>query len=140
MEGLTAANIQAIRVSVVTAHSKKKRELRDEQPKFFNDILLKISVASQLLIEADGDWAATKAAEDPNVLVAIIHRTHFTHVGGATPAMAKINMQKSFNSLEQGPSRSISSRKNSTPCYAACGEPAFRKWTARLQPFGSWRS
>jgi hypothetical protein len=92
MKGLTAANIQAIRVSAVTVHSKKKRELRDEQPKFFNDILPKISVASQLLIEADGDWAATKAAENPHVLVGHIHRTHLTHVGGATLAMDKINM------------------------------------------------
>ena len=55
MDGLTAANLQAIRVSVVTAHAKKKRELRDEQPKIFTYILLKISVASQLLIEGDGE-------------------------------------------------------------------------------------
>jgi hypothetical protein len=47
---------------------------------------MKISVASQLLFEADGEWAVAKAAEDPNALVAIIHRTHFTHVGGATLA------------------------------------------------------
>ncbi len=59
----------------------------------------------------DGEWAAAKAAEDPNALVAIVHRTHFTHVGGATPAMAKINMQKSSNALEQGPSRIISEFK-----------------------------
>jgi len=55
---------------------------------------LKISIASQLLIEADGESAAAKAAEEPNALVAIVHRTHFTHVDGATPAMAKISMQK----------------------------------------------
>ena len=120
MEGLTIANLNAIRVSLITAHAKKKRELRDEQPKFFNDILLKISVASQLLIEADGEWAAAKATEDPNALVAIIHRTHFTHVGGATPAMAKINMQKSFNALEQGPSRSISEFKKEFDTLLRC--------------------
>ena len=120
MEGLSAANLNAIRVSAITAHAKKKRELRDELPKFFNDILLKISVASQLLIEADGEWAAAKAAEDPNALVAIVHRTHFTHVGGATPAMAKINMQKSFNALEQGPSRSISEFKKEFDTLVRC--------------------
>jgi hypothetical protein len=64
---------------VITAHARKKRELRDELPQFFDDILLKISVASKLLIEADGEWAAAKAAEDPNALVAIVHRTHFIH-------------------------------------------------------------
>ncbi len=69
---------------------------------------MKISVASQLLIEADGDWAAVKADEDPKALAAIVHCAHFTHVGGATLAMAKINMQKSFNALEQGHYRSIS--------------------------------
>jgi hypothetical protein len=104
MEGLTIADINAIRVSAITDHAKKKREMRDEQSKFFNDVLLKMSVASQLLIGADGGWAAAKAAEDPNALVAIIRRTHFTHVDGATPAMAKINMQKSFIAIEQGPS------------------------------------
>ena len=111
MEGFLAANLNDIRVSAITAHAKKKRELRDELPKFFNDVFLKISVASQSLIEADGEWAAAKAAKDPNALVAIVNRTHLTHVGGATPAMAKINMQKSFNALEQGPSRSISEFK-----------------------------
>ncbi len=50
MEGLSAANLNAIRVSVITAHAIKKRERRDELPTFFNNILLKISVASQLLI------------------------------------------------------------------------------------------
>ncbi len=100
MEGLSATNLDTIRVSEITAHAKKKIEPRDEVPKIFNNILLKINVASQLLIEADGDWAAAKAAEDSNTLVAIVHCTHFTRVGGATPAMAKINMQKSFNALE----------------------------------------
>jgi hypothetical protein len=35
MEGLLAAIFNAIRVSVRAAHSKKKRELRDELPFFF---------------------------------------------------------------------------------------------------------
>jgi len=120
MEGLTIANLNAIRVSAITDHAKKKREMRDEQPKLFNDILLKISVASQLLIKADGKWAAAKAAEDPNALVAIIHWTHFTHVGGITLAMAKINMQKSFSALEQGPSRSISEFKKEFDTLQRC--------------------
>ncbi len=107
MKGILAANLNAIRVSVITAHAKKKRELRDDLPNFFNYILLKISVASQLLVEADGEWAAAKATEDPNALVAIVHRIHFTHVSCATPAMAKINMQKLFDALGQGPSRGI---------------------------------
>jgi hypothetical protein len=64
-----------------------------------------------LLIEADGEWAAAEAAEDPNALVAIVHLTHFNHAGGATPAMTKINMRKSFNALEQVSSRSIAKIK-----------------------------
>ncbi len=54
MEGLSASNLNAIRISAITAHAKKKREPKDELPKFFNAIPLKISVATQLLIEADG--------------------------------------------------------------------------------------
>jgi hypothetical protein len=73
-----------------------------------------------LLIEADGEWAAAKAAEDPNALAAIVHRTHFTHVGGATLAMTKINMQKSFNALEQGPSRRISEFKKKFDTLVRC--------------------
>ncbi len=92
MEGSSTANLNVIRVSAITAHAKMERELRDELPKFFNDIFFKISVASQLPIEADGEWAAAKAAEDSNALVDIVHRMHFTHVGCATPAMANINM------------------------------------------------
>jgi hypothetical protein len=108
MEGISAVNLNAIRVSVIAAHAQKKRELRDELSKIFNYVILKINVASQLFIEADGEWAAAKTAKDPNALVAIVHRTHFTHVNGATPAMAKINVYKSFNALEQGTSRRIS--------------------------------
>ncbi len=59
-------------------------------------------------------------SEDPNTLVAIVHRTHFTYVGGATPAVAKINIQKSFNALEQGPFRSISEFKNEIVTLVRC--------------------
>ncbi len=78
---------------------------------------MKICVTSQLLIEANGEWAAARAAEDPNALVATVHRTHFTYVGGATPAMAKINMHKSFNVFEQGPFRSISEFKKESDTF-----------------------
>jgi hypothetical protein len=40
IEGDSAANLDDIRVSVITAHVKKKRELRDELPRFFNYFLL----------------------------------------------------------------------------------------------------
>jgi hypothetical protein len=77
---------------------------------------MKISVVSQLLIEADGEWAVVKAAEDPNALVAIVYRTHFPHVGGATPAMAKINMQnRSTPSDKDLREASLGSRRNLTP-------------------------
>jgi hypothetical protein len=46
IEGLSATILNTIRVSVITAHAKKKRELRDELPKCFNFILLqKIAVS-----------------------------------------------------------------------------------------------
>ena len=77
-------------------------------PEVFNCILSKFSVAFQLLIEVDVEWAETKAAENPNALVEIIHRTHFTHVDGVTPAAAKFNLFKVFAKLEQGPSQEIS--------------------------------
>jgi hypothetical protein len=104
IEGLSAANLNVIRVSIITTHAKKKRELKYDLSKFFNYVLLKASVASQLLIEPDGEWAAAKSAEDPNAFVVIVHRAHITHIGGATPDEAKINMQKSLHALEQGSS------------------------------------
>ena len=36
MEGLTTANLNSIPVSAIVERAKKVRELRDEQPKFFN--------------------------------------------------------------------------------------------------------
>ena len=124
MEGLTAANLNSIRVSAIVARAKKVRELREEQPKFFNAILSKVSVASQLLIEADGEWAAAKAAENPNALVAIIHRTHFTHVDGATPAAARVNLLKIFAEFEQGPTQEISLFKKEFDTLLRCWEAA----------------
>ena len=92
MEGLTAANIASIRDSAITARAKKVRELRDACPKFFSFVLSKVNVASQLLIDADGEWAEAKVAENPNALVDIIHRTHFTHINGATPTASKVTL------------------------------------------------
>jgi hypothetical protein len=100
MGGSSTENINSIRVSAIIAHAKKVRELRDASPKFLNSILSKVSVASQLLIVADGEWAEAKVAENPNALVEIIHRTHFTLVDGATPAAAKYNIFKVFAKLE----------------------------------------
>ncbi len=73
-----------------------------------------------MLIEADGEWAAVKAVVDPNALVVIIHRTHFTHIGGANLAMTKINMQKKFNALEKGSSRSISEFNKKVDTLVRC--------------------
>jgi len=120
MEGPTTANLNASRMPVITDHAKKKREIWDEQPKFVNNILLKIRVVSQFLIHTVGEWVAAKATEDPIALVAVIYRIHLTHVGGTTPAMTMFNMQKSFNALDQGPSRSISEFKKEFDTLLRC--------------------
>ena len=73
-----------------------------------------------MFIKADGKWAAAKATENPNSLIVIFHRTHFTHAGGATPTMDKINMQKKINDLEQGPSRNISEFKKEFDILVLC--------------------
>jgi len=122
IEGLTAANIAPIRVSAITARAKKVRELRDACPKFLKSILSKFSVVSQLLIEADSEWSEAKAAENPDALVEIIRRTHFTHVDGATPAAAKDNLFKVFAKLEQGSSKEISLFKKEFDTLMRCWE------------------
>jgi hypothetical protein len=66
-----------------------------------------MSVASRLLIEANGGWIVAKVASDPNALAAIIRRTHFSHVDGATAIEAKDNIESNFNDLRQGPKQSI---------------------------------
>jgi hypothetical protein len=84
-------------------------------------------VASRLLIEADGEWAEAMAADNPNALVEIIHRTNCTHADGATPAAAKVDLFKVFAKLEQGPSQEISLFKKQFDtlmrCWEAGGSP-----------------
>jgi hypothetical protein len=65
MEGFSTAKLLFIRVSAIVARAKKTRELGDDLPKIFNSILSKVGVASQQLIEVDGEWDAAKAAENP---------------------------------------------------------------------------
>jgi hypothetical protein len=77
------------------------------KPKFFLVILQRTSVASRLLIEADGGWISAKAASNPNVVAAITRRTHFSHVDGATAIEAKANIESNFNDLHQGPTQCI---------------------------------
>jgi len=97
--------------------------------KVFNYISSKIIMASQLLIEAGGEWAIAKAAENPNALVEIIHRSHNTHVEGATPAAAKFNLLNVFTKLEQGPSQELSLLKKEFDTLMRCWEAGgARKW------------
>ena len=103
----TSAQIQSLRLQAHTERNKEVRKLALDKPKLFAAILQRTSVASRLLIEADGDWIAAKAASDPNALAAIIRRTHFSHVDGATAMEAKDNIESNFNDLRQGPTQSI---------------------------------
>jgi hypothetical protein len=103
----SAADIMQMRVAAHAARAKEVRKLVEIKPKSFNTIFARTSVASRLLIEADGDFAAANAALDPNALVAIIHRTHFTHVDGATAVEAIENLEEMFSNLRQGPTQNI---------------------------------
>ncbi len=79
------------------------RKLTEIKPKFFNAIFARTSVASRLSIEADGDFAAANASLDTNALVAIIHRTDFTHVDDETAVEAIDNLEAMFSNLKLGP-------------------------------------
>ena len=96
-----------MRVAAHAARAKEVRKLAEIKPKFFNATFARTSEASRILIEADGDFAAVNAALDPNALVVIIHRTHFTHVGGATAVEAIDNLEAMFTILRQGPTQNI---------------------------------
>ncbi len=78
----SAANIMQMRVAAYATRANKVRMLGEIKSKIFNAIFGRTSVESRILIEADGESAAANAALDSNILVAIIHRTHFTHVRG----------------------------------------------------------
>ncbi len=84
------------------------RRLALDKPKFFSAVYVRTSVASRLLIEEDGEFPAAKATLDPNAFVAIIHKTHFTHVDGATTIEARKHLKETFGRLRQGPAHSIS--------------------------------
>jgi hypothetical protein len=58
-----------------------------------------------LHIKTDGDLADAKAEDNPNALVAIIHRAHFAHVDSASPAVAKVFSIRVVTKLEQGPAQ-----------------------------------
>ena len=120
----SAANIMQMRVNAHAARAKEVRKLAEIKPKFFNAIFARTSVASRLLMEADGDFAAANAALDPNELIAIIHRTHFTHVDGATAVEAMDNLETMFNNLRQGPTQNIAVFKKEFDTQARCLEIA----------------
>ncbi len=68
----TTVQIQALRLQAHAERNKEVRKLALDKPKFFAAILQRTSVASRLLIEADGGWTAAKAASDPNALITIM--------------------------------------------------------------------
>ncbi len=79
-------------------------------------------MACQLLIEADGEWVEAKDAGSHNALVEIIHRTHFTHVEGASPAAAAVDLFKVFAKLEQGPFHELYIFKKKLDTLMRCWE------------------
>lgn len=107
----TPAQLMTLRLGAHAARAKEVRRLALDKPKFFSAVYARTSVASRLLIEADGDFPAAKAALDPNALIAIIHKTHFTHVDGATAVEARENLEETFGSLRQGPAQNIADFK-----------------------------
>jgi hypothetical protein len=121
---LSAANIMQMRVAAHAARAKVVRKPAEIKPKFFNAIFARTSVESRLLNEADGDFVATNAALDPNALVAIIYRTHFTHVDGATAVEAIDNLEAMFSNLRQGPTQSIAVFKKEFDTQCQCLEIA----------------
>ncbi len=119
-----------MRVAAHAARAKEVRTLAEVKPKFFNAIFARTSVVSRLFIEADGDFAAANAAFDPNALVAIINRTHFTHVDGTTAVEAIDNLEAMFCNLMQGPHKtSRSSRNNPMPNAGVSRSRALHLWT-----------
>jgi hypothetical protein len=108
---LTAAQIQPLRLQAHIERNKEVRKLALDKPKFFAAFLQRTSVASRLLVEAHGGWIAARAASDPNYLAAIIRRTHFSHVDGATAIKANDNTESNLDDLRQGPTQSITTFK-----------------------------
>jgi hypothetical protein len=107
----THAQLMKLRLGAHATRSKEVRRLALDKPKFFSAVHARTSVASRQLIEADDDFPATKAALEPNALVAIIHKTYFTHVDGATSVEVRENLEETFGRLRQGPVHNISDFK-----------------------------
>jgi hypothetical protein len=103
----TPAQLMTSRLGAHAARAKEVRRLALDKPKFRSAVYARTSVESRLLIEADGDFPAAKAALDQNALIAIIHRTHFTHVDDATAVEARLNLEETFVRLRQGPAVNI---------------------------------
>ncbi len=88
-----------LRLGAHAAREKQVRRLAVNKPRFFSDVYAPTSVASQLLIEVNGDFPAAKAALDLNALIAIIQKTHFTHVDRSTAVEARGHVEEIFGSL-----------------------------------------
>ncbi len=68
----TPAQLMTLRLGAHAARAKEVRRLALDKPKFVSAVYATTSVASRLLIESDIDYLSA--------LIAIIQRTHFTHV------------------------------------------------------------
>ena len=102
------AQVAGLRAGALAARAKKVMEQAEANPKFYMDIFARIGADSRLLIRSEADYAAADAENDPNLLLAIVRRTHFTHVGGANdPARALEDLEEIFNKLVQKPNESV---------------------------------
>lgn len=110
-DGFSPANLMTIRIAAIVARNKVIGDLKVEKTKFYMAIFATIGLRSRTLIKADTAFAAASLANDPNALLAIVRRTHFTHVAGGNPASIIEDLEETFNKLMQGPTQSVSEFK-----------------------------
>lgn len=126
---LSAAQLAGLRVDALTIRLKAVQSQVETNPKFYNAIYARIGKDSRLLIGGDADYAAADTASDPNLLLALARRTHFTHVGGAVnPAKAREDLEQIFNDLKQKPNEPVAAFKTEFDeqlrTLASAGAPA----------------
>lgn len=94
---LTAAQLASLTVDALALRLKAVHNQREIDPKFYDAIYARIGKDSRLFLSGETEF-------DPNKLLALARKTHFTIAGGgANPAKALEDLEQAFNDLKRKP-------------------------------------
>jgi hypothetical protein len=101
-KGVSAANIGAMELEAVKAHTKRLEKMVEDRPKLYGLIMQHMSVESRDEVAQDPDYATWHAENDPEKLWQAIVKMHKVDCVSNVTAVQELTARKAYQNIKQG--------------------------------------